>query len=37
MQESEVSLGLNKNSPYTDDGLIKIPEFLRKKGRSFYP
>lgn len=36
-KESEVSLGLNKNSPYTDDGLIKIPEFLRKKGRSFYP
>ncbi|XWS52880.1 hypothetical protein CRYUN_Cryun11dG0110500 [Craigia yunnanensis] len=33
----DVSIGFNKRSPYTDDGSLEIPEFLRKKGRSHYP
>ncbi|XVF19713.1 hypothetical protein REPUB_Repub11eG0134600 [Reevesia pubescens] len=34
----DVSIGFNKpSSPYTDDGSVEIPEFLRKKGRSRFP
>ncbi|XP_007015822.2 PREDICTED: cell division protein FtsZ homolog 2-1, chloroplastic isoform X1 [Theobroma cacao] len=34
---AEVSIGFNRRTPDTDDGLPEIPEFLRKKGRSRFP
>ncbi|GMY15813.1 cell division protein FtsZ homolog 2-2, chloroplastic-like [Fagus crenata] len=31
------SLGINRRPSYTEGGLVEIPEFLKKKGRSGYP
>lgn len=33
----ETTYGINRSSSFPDGGLVEIPEFLKKKGRSRYP
>ncbi|XAR60136.1 Tubulin GTPase [Bertholletia excelsa] len=33
----DINLGINRHRSFTEGGLVDIPEFLRKKGRSRYP
>lgn len=38
LAQRDVTPGINRRpSPFSEGGLVEIPEFLKKKGRSRYP